>query len=167
MNGFVIEGRGGGGKGGGGGGATEAADTLKSTQIADIIDVISEGECEGLIGGPKGVFLDGVPLQNADDSFNFTGVDLAWTAGTQGQAALPGIDSVRNEVAVNVAVTQTTPVVRTITSPSVDKCQVTISVPRLSSQDMTTGNITGSQFDYAIDVQSNGGGYVQVFTGTV
>lgn len=167
MNGFVIEGRGGGGKGGGGGGATEAADTLKSTQIADIIDVISEGECEGLIGGPKGVFLDGVPLQNADDSFNFTGVDLAWTAGTQGQAALPGIDSVRNEVGVNVAVTQATPVVRTITSPSVDKCQITISVPRLSYQDMTNGNTTGSEFEYAIDVQSNGGGYVQVFSGTV
>ena len=165
MSGFVVQGRGGGK--GGGGSASEEKDSLRSTQIAEIIDVISEGECEGLVGGAKGVYLDGVPLQNDDDSFNFSGVQLAWTPGTQGQAALPGVSAVQSEVGVNVAVTKAAPVVRTIASTSVDKCRVTIAVPRLTFQDPSSGDIKGTSFEWAIDVQSSGGGYVEVYSGKV
>lgn len=163
---LVVEGRGG-GKGGGGGQATEGKDSLRSTQVAEIIDVISEGECEGLVGGAKGVYLDGVPLQNPDDSYNFTGVQLAWATGTQGQAALPGINAVQTELGVNVVVEKASPVIRTITSPDIDRCRVTISVPRLTYQDPSTGSITGSSFEYAIDVQSAGGGFVEAYRGKV
>jgi predicted phage tail protein len=160
----VIAGRGG---KSGGSGATESRDTLRSTQIAEIMDVISEGECEGLVDGLKSIYLDGVPIQNADGSNNFTGVDIAWQLGTQGQAALPGFDGVKTEFSVGVDVTHAAPVVRTITNPNFDRARVTIAVPQLSSQDTTTGNLSGSSFSWTIEVQSDGGGYVLVHDGAL
>ena len=161
---FVIEGR-----GGKGGGHTpkEDRDSLRSTQIADVVDLISEGECEGLVDGLKSVYLDGVPIENPDGSRNFSSVEFAWTAGTQGQAALPGTGGVQSERPVGVQVEHATPIVRTITNGNIDTVRVTIMVPQLSRQDMDDGDLHGSSFEWAIDVQSNGGGFVQKYSRVV
>ena len=54
-----IAGAGGGGKGGGGGHTpTEADDTLQSVQFASVLDLISEGEIQGLEDGNKSIFLE-------------------------------------------------------------------------------------------------------------
>ena len=68
-------GGGGGSKGGGGGGGTptEDPDTLQSTQYARVLDLISEGEIEGIEGGQKGVYLDGTPVQSSSGENNFMG----------------------------------------------------------------------------------------------
>ena len=161
-----ISGAGGGGKGAGGG-ANEQADTLRSTQQADVLDLLSEGEIEGLTNGLRSIYLDGVPLQNADGNFNFEGVQVSTTYGTQGQASIAGADGVQNEIAVSVAVLAATPIVRTITNPAIDTVRVTIAVQQLSEQDTKNGDLKGSSFTWALDVQSNGGGFVQQFTDTV
>ena len=61
----VIGSGGGGGKGGGGGGGTptEAKDNLDSKQFAKVLDLIGEGEIEGLVDGAKSIFLNNTPLQ--------------------------------------------------------------------------------------------------------
>ena len=157
--------RGAGGKGSGGG--FEMPDSIRSTQTADVLDLLSEGEVQGLTNGLRSIYLDGVPLQNADGSFNFEGVQVQVTAGTQGQAAIAGADGVSNEVPVSVIVTQATPVVRSISNAAVDTVRVTIEVPRLTRQDTGNGDLYGSAFEWAIDLQSNGGGFVQVLTDRV
>ena len=48
--------------------------TLRSRAYARIMDLVSEGEIEGLVDGAKSIYLDGTPLQNADGSFNFQNV---------------------------------------------------------------------------------------------
>lgn len=149
---------------GGGGGAYEQTDTLRSTQIADVLDLVSEGECQGLVDGLKSIYLDGVPLQAADGSMNFQGVQVQTTPGTQGQVSIAGADDVENEIAVGVTVLAATPLVRSIASASIDTCRVTIVVPQLSSQNPDNGDLVGTTVEWAIDVQSAGGGYVQVFT---
>lgn len=154
----AIEGAGG---KGGGRAPVEAADSLRSSQTAEVLDLWSEGEIQGLTNGLKGVYLDGVPIENPDGSRNFEGVDFAYVNGTQGQAALPGFDTVQNEVAVGVSVVKDTPVVRTITDATFDQVRVTIAVPQLTHQHPNTGDLNGSKFEYAIDVQSDGGGYVE------
>lgn len=55
-----------GGKGGGGGGGTptEAKDSLESSQYANLIDLISEGEIQGLKDGGRSIFIDNTPLLN-------------------------------------------------------------------------------------------------------
>ena len=70
-----VQGAGGGGGKGGGGGAhtpTESDDTLQSIQFASVLDLVSEGEIQGLDDGNKSIFLDDTPVQNPDGSNNFS-----------------------------------------------------------------------------------------------
>lgn len=153
-------------KGGGGHVATEASDTLRSIQVAEILDLVSEGPIQGLVNGLKSVYLDGVALQNADGSSNFENVSFAWTAGTQGQAALDGFDMVQNEVAVGVKVTHAVPIERVILAGS-NAVRMTIGVPQLSFQDPSNGDMVGNKVEFAIELDSNGGGFVEVYRTTL
>lgn len=155
-------GGGGGGKGGGGGSShtpTEAPDSLRSRQYARVLDMVSEGEIEGLVGGLRGVYLDGTPIENSDGSQNFTGVTVDWRPGTQAQSYLPGFSDVENEVAVGTEVKYATPVVRQISNPNINAARVTISVPSLTYQNPKTGDLTGTTVEIAVDVQVDGGGW--------
>jgi len=156
-----------GAKKGGGSSAKEAADSLHSIQSAQLVDLISEGEIEGLVNGLKSVYLDGVPVQNADGTLNFEGFNFAMLPGTQGQAPLPGFDTVQSERAVGVEVRHSTPVVQTVLSASVDAVRITISVPALTTLDTGSGDLNGGSFAFAIDIQSSGGGYVEAYSGTI
>jgi predicted phage tail protein len=95
----VVRGAGG-GKGGGGGGARAAQedpDSLRSIEYARVVDMISEGEIEGPVHGPsewlKDIFLNDVPIQNDDGSYNFRGVAVDFRVGTQNQDHIPGFPS--------------------------------------------------------------------------
>ena len=165
---FVL-GSGGGGKGGGGGSRTptEQNDTLSSEQFATVLDLLCEGEIEGLEDGAKSIFLEDTPVQNADGSFNFKNFALGAVNGTQGQNPIPdatgGIQSVR---AVNVEVTNSTPVTRTITNSDIDRVRVTISVPSLQSI-TSKGDIVGTSVELVIQLQYDGGGYNEVLRDTI
>jgi len=157
----LIQG-GGGGKGGGGGrAAVEADDTLRSVQYARVLDALCEGEIVGLVNGLKSVYFDDVPLQNANDTFNFLRTTIATTTGIQTQQPISGFDKgVEAEVVVNLRVQQATAIVRTINSKSVTSVRVTLSVPRLTFQNVSNGDISGSSVQYKISIQNNGGGFV-------
>lgn len=157
-------GGGGGGKGGGGGGggrvAQESPDSLRSIAYASVLDLVSEGEIEGLANGLQSVYFDGTPLQNENGSFNFTGATVVATSGTQAQSYIQGFPAVESENGVGVQVEYATPITRQITNTEVDAVRVRVSVPQLTSQNTSNGDISGSTVQYAIDIQSNGGGYV-------
>ena len=155
---------GGGKKGGGGRAAVEAPDSLFSRQYAKIIDLISEGEIGGLVNGLQSVFLNDTPIQNKDGSLNFSGVVLDWRNGTNDQSPLPGFNDVENERTVNVQVLKDKPIVRTITG-DVDAARVTVLIPSLNLQDMTTGDLNGTSIDLAVEVQSNGSGFTPLAFG--
>lgn len=155
--------RGAGGKSGGGGGISEAQNNLVSKAYARVLDLVSEGEIEGLVNGLQSVYFNETPLQNPDESYNFDDALIEWRYGTQGQDFIPGFDAVENEIAVAVDVVADTPVVRSVTNSDVDAVRVRISLSSL--QDATSGSeIKGSSVEYAIDLQSGGGGYVTQVT---
>src|SRR4051812_39098857 len=162
----VIAGAGGGGgKGGGnrpGHVAIEDPDTLRSKAYARVLDLISEGEIFGLVDGFKSIFLDDTPIQNADGSFNFQNVAIAARTGTQAQAYIDGFPQTENTIAVSAAVTQAAPLTRTISNANANYAIVTIGVNALIQQDPSTGDTHGTSVSLAIDLQSNGGGFVQV-----
>ena len=165
----LILGSGGGGKGGSSRGRTptEADDTLESEQFANVLDLLCEGEIQGLDDGAKSIFLEDTPLQNADDSFNFENFGVAVNNGTQTQNPITTpTGGVQVERAVNVEVTNTAPVTRTITNSEVDKVRVTISLPSL--QEVTDkGDIIGRRGDVRIDLQYNSGGFNTVLSDTI
>ena len=162
-------GGGGGGKGGGGGSTrtpTEAADNLNSTQYANLVDLISEGEIEGLKDGHKSIFISNTPLQNADGTYNFQNVTVYTRNGTQNQGYIPIASEVEDEKGVSVTVPQATPVVRSITDSNVNAVRVTITVPQLQLF-TDQGDIEGTSVQLRIAVQYNGGGYTTVIDDTI
>ena len=164
-------GGGGGGKGGGGGGggrvAQESPDTLRSIAYANVLDLVSEGEIEGLADGLKSVFFNNTPLQNENGSYNFSGATIVSTTGTQDQSYIEGYPAVENEVGVSTEVLYTVPITRQITNQDVDAVRVTIGIPQLTQQNTTNGDLTGTSVEYAIEIQSNNGGFVPQILGAI
>ena len=157
----------GGKSGGSGGGLTEQADTLKSTAYAQVLDLICEGEIEGLVNGLKSIYLDDVPIENPDGSANFTGVQYSTVNGTQTQSTIAGFDQVANETVVAVEVKVSTgPVVRTITNPNISSVVVTVQFPALTYLS-PEGDLGGTSVQFAIDIQIDGGGWITKINQTI
>ena len=152
-------GGGGGGKSGGGAGAAFVADdTLSSIQFARIVDLISEGEIEGIEtdgsedGFKQNVYLDGTPLQNSDGTDNFQNTQVEFKVGTERQGAIGGFAGAQQEFTVGAEVTKDNPVTRSITDTNVDAVRVTLSIPALFRV-QKDGDVLGTRVEIAILVQ--------------
>ncbi|UFK42030.1 phage tail protein [Mannheimia haemolytica] len=133
---------------GGGGGHTpiEAPETGRSKQIVNIVELLCEGEIEGLVDGFKSIYLDGTKIQNDDDSYNFNNVSGQLNVGTQDQEVLEGYDSSQNEVSVGVEVKKKNgAIVRTVTDERISRLRLTLGVRSLFHQnnqgDTNTTNV--------------------------
>ena len=116
--------RGAGGKSGGNSARVpvESPDSLRSVSLAKVVDLISEGEIEGLVSGAKSIYLNGTQLQNDDDggTMNFTGVTYDHREGTQNQTPLTDYRGTESEFAVSTEVKFGVPITRTLTSVVAD-----------------------------------------------
>lgn len=173
----------GGGKGGGSQAshvASEDPDSLRSIQYARFIDVVCEGQVAGPANGTllKSIFLGGVPIQNPDNSMNFSDVLVDYRDGTQTQTHLPGFPSTEtahtDSSVINVKIrktadsTSTGPVILPVTNRNTDRVRVIIGIPQLVRQDTSTGDLHGSSVEVQFSIQKDGGGYVlQNVEGTV
>lgn len=148
-----------GSKKGGGEGRTaqEADNTLRSKSYARVLDLISEGEIEGLVNDAKSIYLNETPLQNADGSMNFD-CAVEFRNGTQGQSYIPGFDAVENEIGVSAKVKYGAPVVRSVTNPNIDAINLKIRLPALTHQDTGTGDLNGSEAGIKIELESGNSG---------
>ena len=166
----AIQGSGGmgGGKGGGGQASapTEADDSLQSVQYGSVLDLLSEGEIEGIEGGVKGIYLDGTPIQSSGGADNFTGYTVVTRNGTQAQAYIPNTSGIESEKGVNVEATSTVSVTRTISDIDVDRVRVTVQLPALQIIE-NDGDIVGNSVAIQIQVQYNGGGFTTVVSDTI
>ena len=166
-------GGGGGGKGGGRGGGgssrtpSTAPDSLDSRQYANVIDLISEGEIQGLADGFKSIYLNNTVLQNPDGSYNFQDVTIYTRNGRQDQAYIPLGGGVSDTKDVGITVVKGVPQVRTITDPDVDAVRVTVAIPSLQQIDTTNGDTSGASVRLQIAVQYQGGGYTTVIDDTI
>lgn len=158
------------GKGGGGGGSSRtpstAPDSLDSRQYANVIDLLSEGEIEGLVDGMKSVYLNDTPLQNANGTYNFQDVEIHVRNGTQNQTFIPFATAAENEIPVGITVVKDAPVTKTITNDEVDEVRVTIAVPALQYINSSTGDTSGASIQLSIAVQYAGGGFTDVISGS-
>ena len=145
----------------------EADDSLASIQFANVLDLISEGEIEGLDDGNKSIFLEGTPVENPNGSDNFDGFTIVTRTGTQGQSYISGqLKRTESEKAVNVEVTKAAPVTRQITNTDIDEVRVTVVVPQLQKIE-DDGDIVGTSVTLKIQVQYNGGGFNTVSTNKI
>ena len=160
----MIQGAGGGGGKGGGGQQRvpqEQNDSLQSVQYASVLDLISEGEIQGIVNGAQGIYLDGTPVQSVTGADNFTGYTIVTRNGTQAQSYISA-DGTESEKAVGVEITNATSVTRTITDSDVDRVRITVQLPALQIIE-DNGDIVGHSVQIAGYLQYNGGGYFLAF----
>lgn len=143
---------------------------LSSKSYAKIVDLISEGEIQGLKNGQKSIYLNNTPLQNDDNTYNFQGVTVETRNGTNDQTFVALNNTVSTEISnvinVGVEVKQTTPVTRTVSDSTIDAVRVTVNFPQLRAF-KSDGGTAGRSVDLQIFVQYNGGSYNGVISDTV
>ncbi|SUU97067.1 TipJ family phage tail tip protein [Avibacterium paragallinarum] len=143
------------GKGGGGGHTPmEAPESGRSKQLVNIVEIISEGEIQGLVDGVKSVYLDKTPIQASDDSYNFNNVDAQGRIGVQDQDIMEGFNASEKEVAVSAQVRKTVAITRTITDSKVSRLRLTLGVQSLFSQN-DQGDTNGTRVELRVTIGSS------------
>jgi hypothetical protein len=145
---------------------SEAKDSLQSVQYASVLDLISEGEIQGIENYVQGIYLDGTPIQSSSGVDNFTGYTIATRNGTQAQTHIRNSNGVESEKAVNIEITKAASVTRQITDTNVDQVRITVQLPALQYIE-SDGDIVGTKVSISCEVQYNGGGYTTVFEDTI
>lgn len=137
----------------------EEKNNLLSKSYAKVLVAIGEGE---FAGNPTAadIYLDGTPLLGAAGTENFGGVKWEYRTGRSDQSYITGMPDVSNEFAVNLALTDTTPYSRLITNSQLDAIRITLAWPAVYEQ-KDNGDIVGYNIEYAIDVATNGGAFVE------
>jgi len=145
----------------------ETPDSLHSTAVARIIDLVSEGEIRGLVTGNQSIYLNQVPIQNPDGGLNFAGVTVDTRSGTQDQEYIPGFPSVENEIGVNVELRSDQPIVRTVSGSNLSAVRIRLAVPSLQKVDEENGDRNGYSISYAVDLSVDGGAYSTVLNDAI
>lgn len=143
----------------------EAPDSLQSTNIAKILLAVGEGEFEGT-PTDRDIYLDNTPIMDASGNVNFPGVKWEWRRGSVEQDYIQGIPSVESENTVNVELRSDNPFTRSLSNTQLSAVRVRMSWPRLVKQD-SSGNTNGYRIEYAIDIATDGGAYVEAHRGAV
>jgi predicted phage tail protein len=160
-----IFGSGGGGGGGGkgkGDSGEEAPNTLRSKSTARIVDMLGEGEIQGLVNGEKSIFFNDVPVLSDDGSYNWHGVSWALRTGLPDQDVLPYLTGIESETVISSEVKKHAPVVYEVTNTEADSVRVTIRVPALFTQD-DKGKLQANSVTFRIEVKAYGGLWVNYF----
>lgn len=136
-------------------------DTIGSTQNAEIVYGIGDGENGGLINGLHSIILDGTRVIGSSGEVNFNEVKYEERFGLIDQPPLKLIEDTITERGLNLEVRDAAPVVASFNNKDVDKFVVRISVPSLM-QNKDNGDSVAATISYAIDISVDGGAYQTV-----
>jgi len=145
----------------------ETADSISSKIRVRILDIISEGEIEGLVDGEKSIYLNETPLVNSNGTKNFTDATYYLTTGSNSQSYISDFSNASTEIQVGVQLDYNTGVVRTISDTDVNRFNILLSFNSLQYINQSNGDVTGNAVTVAVEVQPNGGGYQTVKTMTI
>lgn len=146
---------------GGGGGSTPKLidDNLKSKQFLKALDLISEGPIYGPVDQNhlSSFMVNKTPVTDAAGNVTINGVSVAWRPGSANQAPITGFDAIEATTVVNTDVTQSTPLVRTVTDTDVTRVRMNIGVTGLVEQD-TKGNQHETSVTMVIETRNGSAG---------
>ncbi|MHB9329462.1 phage tail tip fiber protein [Phytobacter ursingii] len=155
---------------GGGGGSTPKLidDNLKSKQFLRVLDLISEGPIYGPVDQNhlSSFMLNKTPVTDAAGNVTINGVSVAWRPGTATQTPINGFNAIEATTVVNTDVTQSTPLVRTVTDTDVDRVRMNIGVSGLVQQD-TKGNQLETSVTMVIETRVGNGAWQAQKTVTI
>ncbi len=159
---------------------TEAPNTLFSSTVFRVLDMLCEGPNGGFVQkpGPYGsdplcaTYYDDVPIRNSDGSYNWNvtgqGYSFDYTRGYSSQTGITGFQKVESIIPLssNTRISNPPPgagpfkpVIASFTTntyPDADSIKVTVRVPALLAQD-DQNNTSPYSIGYAVDVSVNNG----------
>ncbi len=142
---------------------SDANNTLRSNAKARLVEVLGEGEIVGLVNGAKSIYFDATVLQNADDSYNFTGLEWQDRKGQPEQQMLVGMPATETTYSVGVEVKHAQePPIRTIADTNATAVRIICTIPSLVIQDQKTGSLLPTDMDYVIERRRNGGAWQEI-----
>lgn len=143
-----------------------AQNSVPSISTARIVYLWSWGPIVGLVDGLRSLKLDGTPVHAPDGTINYPGVKWQFRNGELNQERLEGNTESSNEIDVKQELIFGTPWLHTITNSVSDAIRLRLSWPTLRSQD-SAGNINGVRIDYAVDISTDNGPYVEALVSFV
>lgn len=155
---------------GGGGGSTPQLinDNLKSKQFYRVLDLISEGPIYGPVDQEhlSSFQLNKTSVTNANGDVSVNGVSVAWRPGSENQSPINGFSAIEATTVIKTAVTQATPLVRTITDNGVTRVRFNVGVSSLSEQD-SKGNQKNTSVTMVIETRTGNSAFQIVQTVTI
>ncbi|NLN56480.1 MAG: phage tail protein [Gammaproteobacteria bacterium] len=142
--------------------AVIAPDSAQSKTYIKILYGLSEGEVEGLANGLQSVYLEETPLHNPNGGSNFQDIQFDFRHGTNDQTHIEGFPDISSETAINVELVSGTPWVRAISNTDLDAVRIRFKWGPLRQQNADNGDVNGITIHYAIDLQTDGGSWVEV-----
>lgn len=143
-----------------------ASNSVPSISTARIVYLWSWGPIVGPVDGLRSVKLNGTAIQAPDGTINYPSTKWQFRNGELNQARLEGIQESSNEIDVKKELVFGTPWLHSITNSMIDAVRIRLSWPTLRRQD-ASGNINGVRIDYAVDISTDNGPYVEVLISAV
>jgi len=143
-----------------------ATNGVPSISTARIVYLWSWGPIVGPVSGLKSIKLNDTPVMAEDGTLNYPNVKWQFRNGELNQTRLEGIAESSNEIDVGLQLISTTPWLHSITNSLLSAVRVRFGWPQLQSQDQS-GNINGVRIDYAIDVSTDNGPFVNMLSSFV
>lgn len=142
--------------------AVIAPDSAQSKTFLKILYGLSEGQVKGLANGYKSVYLDDTPLQDANGNWNFQNVQVDFRHGTNDQTYIEGFPSVESETGIGVELKSDAAWVQAFSNTELDAVRVRLRWGPIRQTNSDNGDVNGYTIKYAIDVQTDGGAWVEV-----
>ena len=140
-----------------------APDSASSKSYARIVYGINDGHMVGFIDGLKSLILDNTPVQSSSGEMNITEVEVQTRWGTNDQDYLEGFPSVVNEIGYNnVEIVSDHNFVHYVNDLNTNAVGIRFTWGKIFRQNESNGDINGYRIDYAVDVQTDGNGFVEV-----
>ncbi|QXV80558.1 J-like tail tip protein [Escherichia phage IsaakIselin] len=143
----------------------EMEDNLISINKIKILLAVSDGEVDGEFS-LKNLYLDDVPVQNADGSLNYSGVSAEFRPGTQTQDYIKGFSDTSSEITIQRDLAQNNPYSIAVTNKSLSAIRIKILMPQGYKQE-DNGDLVGVSVQYAVDMAVDGGSFKRVLTDTI
>lgn len=141
--------------------AVIAPDSAQSKTFLKILYGLSEGQVKGLANGYKSIYLDDTPLQDANGNWNFQNVQVDFRHGTNDQTYIEGFPSVESETGIGVELKSDAAWVQAFSNTELDAVRVRLRWGPIRQTNSDNGDVNGYTIKYAIDVQTDGGAWVE------
>ena len=139
-----------------------APDSAQSKALLSILDLLGEGQIKGLVNGEQSIIINGTPLGNEGGSRNYDGFKWEFRDGRQDQDVIAGFPDVSTPFNVGLRVKKAVPYTFTINDINADAVRVIVTLPALSIQDSTSGDVSGTTVQYQFLMAVSNGPFLPV-----